>query len=130
MCFHCHCLGHIQINCQFYICPTCLRNVPDHIQNHCPLHHCYNLTCTLSFSSSSSNYFTSSMESIRPVPPPLADGLSSPPRRTFHESCHICTTTAHIHTPSIHFCSVRPSTPSMDDNNIYNSDAWHNINGE
>ena len=32
-CFHCHHLGHITINCQFYTCPTCLHNAPDHIQN-------------------------------------------------------------------------------------------------
>ena len=130
MCFHCHCLEHIQINCQFCTCPTCLHNASDHIQNHCPLCRLYNLTCTLSFLSSSSNHFTSSMGSICPVPPPLADRLSSPPQRTFHESRCTCATTAHIHTPSIHFCSVRPPTPSTDNNNIYDSDAWHNINGE
>ena len=27
-CFHCHHLGHIRIHCQFYTCPTCLRNAP------------------------------------------------------------------------------------------------------
>ena len=39
-CFHCHCLGHIHIHCQFYTCPTCLCNAPDHVQNHCPLRRC------------------------------------------------------------------------------------------
>ena len=80
-CFHCHCLGHIHINCQFYTCPTCLHNAPDHVQNRCPLCHCYNPTCTLSSSSSSSNHSTSSTRSVHPVPPPLADRLSSPPPR-------------------------------------------------
>ena len=78
-CFHCHHLGHIHINCQFYTCPTCLRNALDHVQNHCPLHHRYNPTCTLSSLSSSSNYSTSSTRSVHLVPPPLADQLSSPP---------------------------------------------------
>ena len=72
-CFHCHRLGHICINCQFYTCSTCLHNVPDHVQNHCPLCCHYNPTCTLSSSSSSSNHSTSSTKSVRPVPPPLAD---------------------------------------------------------
>ena len=54
-CFHCHHLGHIRINCQLYTYPTCLCNAPDHIQNCCPLHHCFNATCTMSSSSSSSN---------------------------------------------------------------------------
>ena len=130
VCFHCHCLGHIWINCQFYTCPTCLCNASNHVQNCCPLHHRYNPTRTLSFSSSSSNHFTSSMGSIHPVPPPLADRLSSPPRRAFHGSCHTHVTTAHIHTPSIRFCGVRPPTPGMDDDDVYDSDAWRNINGE
>ena len=80
-CFHCHHLGHIRINCQFYTCPTCLCNAPDHVQNRCPLHRRYNPTRTLSFSSSSSNHSTSSTRSVHPVPPPLADWLSSPPPR-------------------------------------------------
>ena len=127
MCFHCHCLGHIRINCQFYTCPTCLCNASNHVQTCCPLHHRSNPTRTLSFSSSSSNHFTSSMGSIHPVPPPLADRLSSPPRRAFHGSCHTHVTTAHIHTPSIRFCGVRPPTPGMDDDDVYDSDAWRNI---
>ena len=32
-CFHCHHLEHIRINCQFYTCPMCLHNAPDHVQN-------------------------------------------------------------------------------------------------
>ena len=83
-CFHCHRLEHIRINCQFYICPTCLHNVPDHIQNRCPLHCHYNPTRTTSSSSSSFNHSTSSTGLIHLVSPPLANRLSSPlPRRTF-----------------------------------------------
>ena len=130
-CFHCHCLGHIHINCQFYTCPTCLHNAPDHVQNHCPLHHRYNPTRTLSSSSSSSNHSTSSTRSVRPVPPPLADRLSSPPsQQTFHGSHRTCTTTTHIHTPSIQLYDARPPTPGTDNDDVYDSDAWHNINGE
>ena len=54
-CFCCHHLGHIKINCQFYTCPTCLHNTPDHIQNWCLLHHHLNPTHTTSSSSSSCN---------------------------------------------------------------------------
>ena len=79
VCFHCHHLGHIRINCQIYTCPTCLHNAPDHIQNCYPLCHRYNPTRTTSSSSSSSNCSTSSMGSVHPVPPPLVDRLSSPP---------------------------------------------------
>ena len=78
-CFHCHHLEHIRINCQFYTCSMCLHGALDHIQNCCPLHHRFNPTHTTSSSSSSSNHFNSSTGSIRPVPPPLADRLSSPP---------------------------------------------------
>ena len=130
-CFHCHCLGHIRINCQFYTCPTCLHNAPDHVQNRCPLHHHYNPTHTLSFSSSLFNHSISSTESICPVPPPLADRLSSPPPWwTFHGSCHTHTTTACIHTPSIWFCGVCPPTPGTDDDDIYDTDTWRNINSD
>ena len=130
-CFHCHCLGHICINCQFYTCPTCLCNAPDHVQNRCPLRRRYNLTCTLSSSSLSSNHSASSTSSVRPVPPLLADRLSSPPsRQTFHGSRHTRTTTACIHTPSIQLYNARPPTPGTDDNDVYDSDAWCNINGE
>ena len=129
--FHCHCLGHIRINCQFYTCPTCLCNAPNHIQNRCPLHHCYNPTHTLSSLSSSSNHSISSTESIHPVPPLLADRLSSlPPRWTFCRPRHIHTTTACIHTPSIRFCDVCPPTLGTDDDDIYDTDAWRNINGD
>ena len=101
-CFHCHHLGHICIHCQFYTCLTCLRNAPNHVQNCCPLRHCHNLIHTLSSSSSSSNHSASSTRSVRPVPPPLADRLFSPPsQQTFHGSCCTHTTTARIHTPSI-----------------------------
>ena len=130
-CFHCHRLGHIRIYCQFYTCPTCLRNAPEHIQNHCPLRRHYNSTRTLSSSSSSSNHSTSSTRSICPVPPPLADRLSSPPsRRTFRGSRRTRTTTARIHAPSIRPHYARPPTPGTDDDNVYDSDAWCNINGE
>ena len=130
-CFHCHCLGHIWINCQFYICPTCLCNAPDHVQNHCPLCCCYNPTCTLSSLSSSSNHSTSSVGSICLVPPLLADRLSSPPpQQTFHGSCRTHATTACIHTPSICFCGVCPPTSSTDDDDVYDTDAWYNINGD
>ena len=54
-CFHCHHLEHIRINCQFYTCPTCLRNALDHVQNCCPLHCHFNPTHTTFFSFSSSN---------------------------------------------------------------------------
>ena len=102
VCFHCHRLGHIRINCQSYICPTCLCNASDHIQNRCPLHCHFNPTCTTSSSSSSSNRSNSSTGSIHPVPPPLVDRLSSPPpRHTFQGSCCTHTTMAHIHIPSI-----------------------------
>ena len=130
-CFHCHHLGHIHINCQFYTCPTCLGNAPDHVQNCCPLHRRYNPTCTLSSSSSSSNHSTSSTRSVHPVPPLLADRLSSPPsQRTFCGSCCTCTTTARIHTPSIWLYNACSPTPGTDDDDVYDSDAWHNINGE
>ena len=130
-CFHCHRLGHICIYCQFYTCPTCLRNAPEHIQNRCPLRRRYNPTRTLSSSSSSSNRSSSSTRSIRPVPPPLADSLSSPPsRQTFRGSRRTHTTTTCIHTPSIRPRYVRPPTPGTDDDDVYDSDAWRNINGE
>ena len=122
-CFHCHHLGHVWINCQFYTYPTCLCNAPDHIQNRCPLCRHYNPTHILSSLSSSSNHSTSSMGSVHMVPPPLTDRLSSPPRQTFCGSHHTHATTAHIHTPSIRFCDVRPPTPGTDDDNIYNTDA-------
>ena len=130
-CFHCHRLGHIRINCQFYTYPTCLCNAPDHVQNHCPLHHHYNPTHTLSSSSSLSNHSTSSARSICLIPPPLADRLSSPPPRwTFYGSRRTHITTAPIHTPSVRFCSACPPTPGTNNNNVYDSDAWRNINGE
>ena len=130
-CFHCHHLGHIRIHCQFYTCPTCLCNASDHVQNRCPLRHHYNPTRTLSSSSSSSNHSTSSTRSVHPVPPPLADRLSSPPPQwTFCGSRHTRATTACIHTPSIRFYDACPSTPCIDDDDVYDSDAWRNINGE
>ena len=127
-CFHCHRLGHIRIHCQFYTCPTYLRNAPNHIQNRCPLRRRYNPTRTVSSSSSSSNHSTSSM---RPVPPPLEDRLStSSSRRTFHGPRRTRTTTARIHAPSVRRNYARPPTPGTDDDDIYDSDAWRNINGE
>ena len=129
-CFHCHCLGHIRINCQFYTCPTCLHNAPDYVQNCCPLHCHYNPTHTLSSLSSSSNHSTSSMGSLHPVPPPLADRLSSLPSwQTFCGSYCTHTTTAHIHTPSIQFCGVCPPTLGTDDDDVYDTNTWRNING-
>ena len=130
-CFHCHHLGHIRINCQFYTCPTCLHNAPDHIQNQCPLHCCLNSTCTTSSSSSLSNQSNSSIRSIHPISPPLADQLSSPPsHHTFWGSHHNQTTTACIHTPAVLFCSIHPPTPGTDDDNVYDTDTWRNINGD
>ena len=38
-CFECHHLGHIRINCQWYVCPVCKVNRPGHPQHHCPLNH-------------------------------------------------------------------------------------------
>ena len=82
--FHCHHLEHIRVDCQFYTCPTCLHNAPNHIQNHCPLHHQFNPIHTPSSLSSLSNQSNSSTGSIHPVPASLADRLSSPsPCHTF-----------------------------------------------
>ena len=130
-CFHCHCLEHIRINCQFYTCPTCLCNTPDHIQNCCPLRHHFNATCTTSFSSSLSTQSNSSTRSICPVPPPLADRLSSPPSQHTFQGFHCNhTTTACIHAPAIWFCGIHPPTLGIDDDDIYDTDAWRNINSD
>ena len=122
-CFHCYCLGHIRINCQFYTCSTCLRNTPDHIQNCCLLHHCLNPTRTTSSSFSLSNQSNSSIRSICPVPPLLTDRLSPPPPWcTFWRSCHNHITMACIHASTIRFCGIHPPTPG--------TDAWRNINSD
>ena len=128
-CFHCHHLGHIRINCQFYICPSCLCNAPNHIQNWCPLCHHLNLAYTTSSSSSSSNQSNLSIGSIHPIPPLLADQLLSlPPHHTFWGSCCGRSTTAHIHTSTILFCGVWLSTPGTDDDDVYSTEVWSNIN--
>ena len=36
-CFECHHLGHIRVNCQWYVCPICKVNHPGHPQYCCPL---------------------------------------------------------------------------------------------
>ena len=131
VCFHCCHLRHIRINCQFYTCPICLRNALDHIQNCCPLCCHFNPTCTTSSLFSSSNQSNSSTGFIRPVPPPLVDRLSSPPlRHTFQGSHCTCTTTAHIHAPTIQFYSIHPPTPGTDNDDIYDTEVWRNINGD
>ena len=60
-CFECHHLGHIRVNCQWYICPICKVNHPGHPQYHCPLNHY--ISCSSSLSSSSSSH-------PRPISPP------------------------------------------------------------
>ena len=73
----------------------------------------------------------SSAGSIHLVPPPLADRLSSPPPWcTFWGSHRTHTTMACIHTPSIWLCGARPPIPGTDDNNVYDTDTWRNINGD
>ena len=130
-CFHCHQLGHIRINCQFYTCPTCLYNAPDQIQNHCPLHHQLNPVHTTSSSSSSSNQSNSSARSIHPIPHPLADQLSSsPPHCTFQRSCHNQTIMACIHASTVLVCNICPPTLKTNDDDVYNTDTWRNINGD
>ena len=128
-CFHCHRLGHIRINCQFYTCPICLCNALDHVQNCCPLCCWFNSTCTTSSSSSSFNHSNSSAGFICLMPSPLKDRLSSPPPRCTFQGSHY-TTTARIHAPFIWFWSVRSLTPGTDDNNVYDTDTWRNINGD
>ena len=81
-CFECHHLGHICVNCQWYICPICKVNHPGRTQYRCPLNHC--VFCPLSSSSSS---FSSRP---RPVPPPCSHqmncGNSHPPSRASRPS--------------------------------------------
>ena len=38
-CFECHHLGHVHVNCQWYVCPICKINRPGHPQYRCPLNH-------------------------------------------------------------------------------------------
>ena len=66
-CFECHHLGHIHIHCQWYICPICKVNQPDHPQHHCPLNHCFSWPSSSLLSSSSQPH---------PIPPPCSH---SPP---------------------------------------------------
>ena len=81
-CFECHHLGHIRVNCQWYVCPICKVNRPGHPQYRCPLNHRVSRPSSSSSSSSSSR--------PRPVPPPRSHrmnrGNSHPPRRTSHPS--------------------------------------------
>ena len=76
-CFECHHLGHVRVNCQWYICPTCKVNRPGHPQYHCPLNH------RISRSSSSSSLSFSSQPC--PISPPCSHWMvpenSRPPRR-------------------------------------------------
>ena len=61
----------------------------------------------------------------------LADRLSSPPSRQISRgSRRTRTNTARIHAPSICPRYARPPTPGTDDDDVYDSDAWRNINGE
>ena len=52
-CFKCHHLGHICINCQWYVCPICKVNRPGHPQYRCPLNHRTSRSASSSSSSSS-----------------------------------------------------------------------------
>ena len=61
-CFECHHLGHIHVNCQWYVCPVCKVNRPGHLPHRCPLNHCTSQPSSLSSSSSSS--------CPRPISPP------------------------------------------------------------
>ena len=92
-CYQCCCLGHIQVNCHFYQCPTCLRWAPGHLMARCPLH------CHSPPPSSSSSCSSSPTHPI-PIPPPTT--ASGPVCTTLHHSTHqvpsnrnIC----HPHTP-------------------------------
>ena len=92
-CYQCHCLGHTQVNCHFYQCPTCLRWAPGHLMAHCPL--CCH-SSLLSLSSSCSSSPTCPI----PIPPPSTAG--GPICTTLHRNTHqvpsnrnIC----HPHTP-------------------------------
>ena len=75
-CFECHHLGHIRINCQWYVCPICKVNRPGHPQYCCPLNHRTSRPSSSSSSSSSTR--------PRPIPPPrshhMRRGSSHPPR--------------------------------------------------
>ena len=77
-CFKYHHLGHIHVNCQWYICLICKVNCPGHPQYRCPLNHCIFRSLSLSSSSSSSR--------PHPIPPPhscwMVPENSRPP-------CHI-----------------------------------------
>ena len=81
-CFECHHLGHIRVNCQWYVCPICRVNRPGHPQYHCLLNH-------RAFRSSSSSSSSSSTQP-RPIPPPrshhMSGGNSHPPCRTSRPS--------------------------------------------
>ena len=87
------------------------------------------LTASSFFSLSTQS--NSSTRSICLIPPPLADRLSSPPsQHTFWGSCHNHTTIVHIHAPTIQFCGIHPPIPGTDDNNVYDTNTWRNINGD
>ena len=60
-CFECHHLGHIRVNCQWYVCPICKVNCLGHPQYCCLLNHHVSRPSSLSLSSSSSR--------PRPIPP-------------------------------------------------------------
>ena len=81
-CFECHHLGHIHVNCQWYVCSICKVNHPGHPQYCCPLNHCT--------SRSSSSFSLSSSTQPRPIPPPrshcMSRGNSHPPHRTSRPS--------------------------------------------
>ena len=67
-CFKCHHLGHIRVNCKWYICPICKVNHLGHPQYHCPLNH--RTSC------SSSSFSLSSSTRPRPIPPPCSHHMS------------------------------------------------------
>ena len=74
VCFHCHHLGHIRINYQFYTCPTCLCNALDHVQNRC----CYDLSvlCIPFFISPFDHWHCWAVHNDHCVPPVLPFFLS------------------------------------------------------
>ena len=104
-CFECHHLGHIRVNCQWYVCPTCKVNRPGHPQNRCPLNHCISRPSSSSSSSSSSR--------PHPVPPPCS-----------HQMNH-----GNSHPPRCASCSSPPRTPSPIEDFDYNDVAISNMTG-
>ena len=104
-CFECHHLGHIHVNCQWYVCLICKVNHPGHPQYHCPLNHCISCSSSSSLSSSSSH--------PHPIPPPRSRWMVPENSRPPH----------HINCPS-------PSrSPSPIEDFDYNNVAISNMTG-